>query len=158
TELPVEECDRLGALGGAEINAAKATLANEVTRLCHGAEAAAEAEATAQRLFSRDAVAPGAVVTVHVSVIAEPASGGLPTLTLRPEEIPAEGVSIVQLLVKSGLAGSGKDARRLIAEGGARLDDVALTDAGLHLDAAALSGTLKLSAGKKRHALVRLSG
>jgi tyrosyl-tRNA synthetase len=64
----------------------------------------------------------------------------------------------VQLLVRSGLAASGKDARRLIAEGGARLDDRPLTDAGLTLDAGALAATLKLSAGKKRHALVRLEG
>ena len=53
TELPVEECDRLGALGGAEINAAKIILANEVTTLCHGAEAAAAAEATAREVFER---------------------------------------------------------------------------------------------------------
>jgi tyrosyl-tRNA synthetase len=38
TELPVEECDRLGALEGSEINEAKIVLANEVTTLCHGAE------------------------------------------------------------------------------------------------------------------------
>ena len=62
----------------------------------------------------------------------------------------------MQLLVRAGLAGSGKDARRLIAEGGARLDDAPLTDAGLHLDAAALAAPRKLSAGRKRHALVRL--
>jgi tyrosyl-tRNA synthetase len=62
----------------------------------------------------------------------------------------------VQLLVRSGLAGSGKDARRLIAEGGARLDDAPLTDAGLLLDAQALSRTRKLSAGRKRHARVEL--
>jgi tyrosyl-tRNA synthetase len=58
--------------------------------------------------------------------------------------------------VKTGLADSGKDARRLIAEGGARLDDAPLTDPGLHLDAAALAGGIKLSAGRKRHALVRV--
>ena len=81
----------------------------------------------------------------------------LPTLTLAPDEIPDAGISVVQLLVRAGLAGSGKDARRLIAEGGARLDDAALTDPGLHLDAAALAATRKLSAGRKRHALVRLA-
>ena len=70
--------------------------------------------------------------------------------------MPAGGIPIVQLLVRTGLAGSGKDARRLIAEGGARLDDEPLTDAGLLLDAAALAETRKLSAGRKRHALVRL--
>ena len=139
TELPVEECDRLGALGGAEINAAKIRLANEVTALCHGPEAAAAAEATAREVFERGGV-----------------GDDLPTLTLAPGDVPAGGIPVVQLLVRAGLAGSGKDARRLIAEGGARLDDVALTDAGLHLGAEALAGTHKLSAGRKRHALVRL--
>jgi len=66
------------------------------------------------------------------------------------------GISIVQLIVKSGLAGSGKEAKRLIAENGARMDDQPLTNAGLMIDAGALSSPIKLSAGKKRHALVQL--
>ncbi len=140
TELPVEECDRLGALAGSEINEAKIVLANEVTTLCHGAEAAAAAEATAREVFERGGI-----------------GGDLPTLALSPEEIEG-GISIVQVLVKSGLVKSGKEAKRLIAENGARLDDAPLTDAGLMLDAAALSSPIKLSAGKKRHALVQLAG
>ncbi len=140
TELPVEECDRLGALEGAEINEAKIRLANEVTTLCHGAEAAAAAEATAREVFERGGVGED-----------------LPTLSLAAAEV-GDGISIVQLIVRAGLAKSGKDAKRLIAEGGARLDDAALTDAGLMLDAAALASPVKLSAGKKRHALVTLEG
>jgi tyrosyl-tRNA synthetase len=140
TELPVEECERLGALGGAEINAAKVRLANEATRLCHGDEAAAAAEATARAVFEEGGV-----------------GDELPTATLSAAEVPEGGISVVQLLVKTGLAGSGKDARRLIAEGGARLDDAPLTDPGLHLDAAALAGGIKLSAGRKRHAQVRVN-
>ena len=66
TELPVDECDRLGALGGAEINAAKVTLANEVTALCHGAEAAAAAEATAREVFEQGGVGE-ALETVTLS-------------------------------------------------------------------------------------------
>jgi tyrosyl-tRNA synthetase len=139
TTLPLDECARLGALGGAEINAAKIALANETTTLLHGPEAAAAAEATARAVFERGGV-----------------GDDLPTLTLVAADIPDGGISVVQLLVRSGLAGSGKDARRLIAEGGARLDDAPLTDAGLLLDSRALEGTLKLSAGRKRHALVRL--
>lgn len=139
TELPVAECARLGALGGSEINAAKITLADEVTGLCHGAAAAAAARETAREVFERGGVGED-----------------LPTVTLSAADVPEGGISILQLLVRSGLAGSGKDARRLIAEGGARLDDAPLTDAGLHLDAGALAGPRKLSAGRKRHALVRL--
>jgi tyrosyl-tRNA synthetase len=138
TELPVDECDRLGALAGSEINDAKIILANEVTALCHGADAAATAEATAREVFEKGGV-----------------GDDLPTLTLSAEDI-GDGISIVQLIVKSGLAKSGKEAKRLIAENGAKLDDAPLSEAGLVLDADALSSPIKLSAGKKRHALVKL--
>ncbi|WP_170782548.1 tyrosine--tRNA ligase [Ruegeria lacuscaerulensis] len=136
TELPVDECDRLAALQGSEINEAKIRLANEVTTLLHGAEAAATAAATAREVFEKGGV-----------------GDDLPTLTLRADDLPT---SIVQLIVKSGLAKTGKEAKRLIAENGAKLDDAPLTDAGLMIDAGALSSPIKLSAGKKRHALVQL--
>jgi len=138
TELPVEECDHLAALAGAEINDAKIILANEVTALLHGADAAAAAQATAREVFEKGGV-----------------GDDLPTLTLTAEEL-GDGMSIVQMIVKSGLAKSGKEAKRLIAENGARIDDAPLTDAGLMIDAAALASPIKLSAGKKRHALIQL--
>jgi len=138
TELPVEDCDRLAALGGSEINAAKIILANEATTLLHGAEAAAAAEATAREVFEHGGV-----------------GDDLPTLRLTAQEI-GEGISVVQLIVRAGLAASGKEAKRLIAENGARIDDMPLTDAGLVLDTAALASPVKLSAGRKRHALVQL--
>jgi len=139
TELPLDECERLGALGGSEINAAKIILANEVTGLLHGPEAAKAAEATAREVFEKGG-----------------AGGDLPTLTLSPDEL-GDGISVVQLIVRSGLAGSGKEAKRLIADNGARMNDAPLTDAGLLIDAAALAQPIKLSAGKKRHAMVTLS-
>ncbi|MFY0595878.1 MAG: tyrosine--tRNA ligase [Cognatishimia sp.] len=138
TELPVEECERLGALAGQEINDAKIILANEVTTLCHGADAAATAEATAREVFEKGGV-----------------GADLPTLTLTKEDI-GDGISVVQLIVRSGLAKSGKDAKRLIAENGAKLDDAPLTEVKI-FDAAALASPIKLSAGKKRHALVQLA-
>ncbi|KIC33508.1 tyrosine--tRNA ligase [Leisingera sp. ANG-S5] len=140
TELPVEECERIGSLQGSEINEGKVILANEVTTLLHGAEAAAAAEATAREVFEKGGV-----------------GDDLPTLSLSPADL-GDGISIVQLIVKSGLAKSGKDAKRLISENGARIDDQPLTDAGLMIDAGALSSPIKLSAGKKRHALVKLGG
>ncbi|EAQ44931.1 tyrosyl-tRNA synthetase [Roseobacter sp. MED193] len=138
TELPVDECDRLGALAGSEVNAAKVILANEVTKLLHGAEAAVAAEATAREVFEKGGIGED-----------------LPTLSLSSEEL-GDGISIVQLIVKSGLAKSGKDAKRLINENGAKLDDKPLMDAGLMITATDLSSPIKLSAGKKRHALVQL--
>ena len=140
TELPVEECDRLGALDGSEINAAKIILAGEVTTLLHGAEAAQAAEATAREVFEKGGV-----------------GDDLPTLALTADEI-ADGISVVQLFVRAGLVKSGKEAKRLIAENGARLDDAPLSDAGLMVDAARLAEPIKLSAGKKRHALVKIAG
>ena len=139
TELPLDECARLAALGGSEINEAKIVLANAVTGLLHGTDAAAAAEATARDVFERGGI-----------------GDDLPTLTLTPDEI-GEGISVVQLIVRSGLAKTGKEAKRLISDNGARLDDAPLTDAGLMLDAAALASPVKLSAGKKRHALVTLA-
>jgi len=139
TELPLDECNRLGALAGSEINAAKIILANAVTTLRHGAGAAQAAEATAREVFEKGGV-----------------GDDLPTLDLTAAEV-AGGISVVQLIVRAGLAKSGKEAKRLIAENGARLDDAPLSDASLVLDADALATPIKLSAGRKRHALVKLA-
>ena len=81
----------------------------------------------------------------------------MPTVSLSAADV-GDGISVVQLFVRAGLAGSGKEAKRLIADGGARLDDAPVTDAGLLLSAEALATSVKLSAGKKRHALARLDG
>jgi tyrosyl-tRNA synthetase len=139
TELPVDECDRLGALGGSDINDAKIVLANAVTMLLHGAAAAAAAEATAREVFEKGGT-----------------GDDLPTLTLSAAEV-ADGISVAQLITRTGLAKSGKEAKRLIAEGGARMNDVAITDAGQMLTASDMGDPIKLSAGKKRHALVVLA-
>jgi len=132
TELPLDECARLGALEGQEINYAKEVLANEVTALLHGRDAAEAAHATAREVFEKGGVGEE-----------------LPTAKL-----PAEDTSIVQLFVKAGLAGSGKEAKRLIADGGAKLNDETVKDTSLMVSGADISKTVKLSAGKKRHALI----
>ena len=138
TELPLDECDRLGGLQGQEINDAKVVLANEVTALCHGTEASAAAEATARETFE-----------------AGGAGADLPTVVLSGDDV-GEAISIAQLFVRSGLAESGKKARKLITDGGARVNDAPVTDPGLMITPDQLAETLKLSAGKKRHALARL--
>jgi len=138
TEMDLDECERLGALPGSEINAAKIILANEVTALCHGVDAATTAEATAREVFEKGGV-----------------GDDLPTLEVSASDLP---MSIVQVIVKSGLAKSGKEAKRLISENGAKMNDVPLTDAGLMIETEALTSPIKLSAGKKRHALITLAG
>ena len=138
TELPIDECNRLGALAGAEINSAKIILANAVTTLLHGAAAAEAAEATSRAVFEKGGI-----------------GDDLPTLTLSAKDV-GDGISIVQLLVKSGLANTGKEAKRLIAEDGAKLNDAPLADAGLVLQLADLTEPIKLSKGKKKHTLVQV--
>ncbi|MFV0473325.1 MAG: tyrosine--tRNA ligase [Pikeienuella sp.] len=139
TELPMDEIARLEALEGAELNEAKKILANEVTALARGREAAGRAAATAAETFE-----------------AGGAGADLPRVDFAAAEL-ADGLSAVQLFVRAGLAASGTEAKRLIAEGGARVNDEPLSDAGRLFGAADFeSGPLKLSAGKKRHALAGL--
>ncbi|MPZ10165.1 MAG: tyrosine--tRNA ligase [Kiloniellaceae bacterium] len=142
TDLPLQEIARLEALDGAEINEAKKILAFEATRLCRGETAAAEAAETARQTFEEGMSAEG-----------------LPTIEVSKSELEA-GVPAFELLRRAGLAKSGGEARRLIKGGGARVNDVVITDE-LHsigLDDLGPDGTIKLSAGKKRHALVKLAG
>ncbi|HBN32163.1 MAG TPA: tyrosine--tRNA ligase, partial [Rhodobacteraceae bacterium] len=138
TELSIEECDRLGALGGQEINDAKIILANQVTTLAHGAAASVTAAATAHEVFKKGGI-----------------GDDLPTFNISKSELDT-GITIAQLLIKSGLAASGKEAKRLIAENGARMNDNLVHDSGQMVTIDMLAHPLKLSAGKKRHALVQL--
>ena len=138
TELPVSECDRLGSLEGQNINEAKIILANEVTKMCHGEEAALSSEKTAHKVFTEDS-----------------SDENLPTLEILNTEI-IDGISFTQALVRTGLVSSGKEAKRIIAGGGARLNDQVINDAGFMLYAADLHKTPKISASKKKHALIKV--
>lgn len=138
TELPVSECERLGSLEGQEINEAKIILANEVTKLCHGEEAAINSNKTARKVFTEDG-----------------SDENLPTLEISNLEI-IDGISFTQALVRTGLVSSGKEAKRIIAGGGAKLNDQVINDAGYMLDAAELHKTPKISASKKKHALIKV--
>jgi tyrosyl-tRNA synthetase len=137
TDLPLDEIGRLEKLEGAEINAAKQVLATEATRLCHGEDAAREVAETAAHAFAGSA------------------AEGLPTFSLSG----GAPVLIVDIAVALGMAGSKGEARRLIAQGGVRLNDQVVTDAHAGVTGADLgqSGTARLSVGKKRHALIRQS-
>ncbi|PWC58902.1 tyrosyl-tRNA synthetase [Azospirillum sp. TSH7] len=140
TELPLDEVARLESLQGAEINEAKKILANEVTKLAHGEEAALEAAETARRAFEEGAAAEG-----------------LPSIEVSRADLEA-GLPVVDLLVSAGLAASKGEARRLIKGGGAKLNDGPIADEAAKATAADLNadGVVKLSAGKKRHALVKV--
>ncbi|MGF1625906.1 MAG: tyrosine--tRNA ligase [Alphaproteobacteria bacterium] len=138
TELPLAEIEALTRVEGAALNEAKKVLATEATRMAHGDAAAEEAAETARRAF-------------EVGGAAE----GLPTVTVGQDELDA-GIPAYALFVRAGLAESSSAARRLIQGGGGRLNDDRIDDENRLIGSADLlaGGTLKLSAGKKKHVLV----
>jgi tyrosyl-tRNA synthetase len=135
TDLPLAEIARLENLKDAEINVAKEILATEATRLCHGAASAGEAAATAARAFAGGA------------------AEGLPTFMLKT----GEPVLIIDVAIALGMAASRSEARRLIDQGGVRLNDQTVQAATASVTAADLdsNGTARLTVGKKRHGLIR---
>jgi tyrosyl-tRNA synthetase len=131
TDLPLDEIARLEALEGSEINQAKVVLANEVTRLCRGDEAAKAAEATAAATFGDGGLGED-----------------LPVL-----EVPAGGIGLVDALVGIGFAASRGEAKRLISGGGARVDGLAISDESFYIPCR--GAEVRLSAGKKKHGILR---
>ena len=158
TELPLDEVAQLEALEGAEINEAKAILATEATALCHGRDAALKAAETARRTFGGAAAtdAPSVTSSEHIAVQDKVGIHSLPTIEI-PRSRLDEGVPLYDLLREAGLAKSNSEARRLIRGGGARVNDERFHDETGTVGAGDLTpdGALKLSAGRKRHAVVR---
>ena len=131
TDLDLDEIARLESLQGSEINEAKKILADAATTLAHGEKAAKEAAETAQKTFEQGG-----------------AGGDLPVYVVESGEI-----SLLDALVEIGLCASKGEAKRLIAGGGARVDDEQMKDAGQMI--AVGDEDVKLSAGKKKHGLLR---
>src|SRR5215217_8093097 len=129
TDLPLDEIARLEKLDGAEINEAKKVLATEATRLCHGDAAALAAAETARQTFEQGTVGQD-----------------LPTLSI------GDGINIAHALTQLGFTPSNKEAKRKIAEGAVRLDDIVVNDPGLMLMAS--DDPMKLSLGRKKHGLL----
>ncbi len=135
TDMSINEIEHLGRAEGAELNAVKERLAHEATCLAHGVDAARDAAATARQTFEQGEAAQG-----------------LPTLHLHEKERSA-GVSLVDLLVLTGLSSSKSEARRAIAGRGVRMNGEVVVDLD-HL-VLAPSSAVRLSLGRKRHAVVR---
>ena len=129
TDLPLEEVERLEALPGAGINEAKIVLATEAAAMLHGREAASAAADTARATFEQGG-----------------SGDDLPTFSV------GEGVSLAHALTQLGFTPSNQEARRKIAEGAVRLNDEAVSDAALVIEVG--GEPVKLSLGKKRHALL----
>jgi tyrosyl-tRNA synthetase len=140
TRLPLDEIARLEALGGAELNEAKKVLATEVTAIVHGREAAEQAAKTAAATFEAGAL-----------------DLSLPTIEVPGAELKA-GIGLLAALVKAGLAASNGEARRAVQGGAIRVNDQPVTDERLVLSDARLlpEGVIKLSSGKKKHALLKV--
>jgi tyrosyl-tRNA synthetase len=139
TDLPLDEVARLEALAGSAINDAKKVLADEATRMLHGAEAAAAARGAAEKAFEQGAL-----------------SADLPTIGTPRADLEA-GLPLAVLAVRAGLAASNGEARRLAQGGGLRLNDAQETDGNrtVTLADANADGVIKLAAGKKKIVLVK---
>ena len=129
TDLPLDEIARLESLGGAEINEAKIVLATEATAMLHGRDAAEAAAGTAKTTFGEGGL-----------------GADLPTLSI------GNGTSILAALTGLGFCASNGEAKRKIAEGAVRLDDVTVNDPALVI--VGEDEPVKLSLGKKRHGLL----
>ena len=139
TEIPLDEIAKLAALRGAELNEAKKTLATEATALVHGRDAADRAAETARATFEQGEIA----VT-------------LPTIEVPRAELE-KGWGVLTANLEAGFVASTGEARRQIKSGGIKINDVTVTDEKRKLTLADLTpeGVIKLSLGKKRHALIR---
>jgi tyrosyl-tRNA synthetase len=139
TDLPLAEIARLEKLQGSEINEAKIVLANEATALCHGKEAADAAAETARRVFAEGGIGED-----------------LPVFDV-PRTQLEQGQVAINLFHQAGLAASVGEVRRLFRGNGARINDQPVSDEKRVLTVADLNtdGVIKLSAGRKRHALIK---
>ena len=139
TELPLEEIGKLAALEGAELNEAKKTLATEATALVHGRDAADRAAETARATFEEGTL-----------------TQSLPTFEI-PRAKLEKGYGVLSANVHVGFVQSTGEARRQVKGGGIKVNDVAVTDERQVLTLSDLTdeGVIKLSLGKKRHALIR---
>jgi tyrosyl-tRNA synthetase len=139
TMLPLDEIAKLSALGGAEINEAKKTLATEATALVHGREKAEAAAETARKTFEQGALATD-----------------LPTIEISAAEFDS-GLGVLTAFVKAGLVTSNSEARRQIQGGGLKINDEPVTSDKAVLKAAdaVSNGVIKLSLGKKKHVLLK---
>ena len=139
TELPLDEIERLAKLEGAELNEAKKILATEATALVHGRDAAQQAAATARATFEQGQLA-----------------SELPTVEISRADLE-NGFGVLTAAVQAGFVKSTGEARRQVKGGGLKVNDIAVTDERQVLTPADLTagGVIKLSLGKKRHALIR---
>lgn len=144
----MERISELEQLSGAALNNVKVLLADEATTMLHGPDCVAAIHATAGALFSANGGA-----------LDESSLDSLRTVQLAEGEMgPGRGLRVLDLLLRAELVPSKKEARRLVRNGGVRINDAKVEDEMAEVTAAdfGTSGRLKLSAGKKSHVVVAL--
>ena len=139
TELPLDEITKLEMLKGSELNEAKKILASEITKLCHGLNASESAASSAQKIFEEGLL-----------------GADLPTILIDTKQLE-QGLWIIEALKQAEFIKSNGEGRRLINNGGVRLNDVVVVDPDqkILISDANSDGVIKLSSGKKRHALLK---
>jgi tyrosyl-tRNA synthetase len=139
TEIPLDEITKLEMLRGSELNEAKKVLASEATKLCHGLSASESAAGTAQKIFEEGLI-----------------GADLPTILIDTKQLE-KGIWIIEALKQAEFIKSNGEGRRLINNGGAKLNDIAVVDPDrkILISDANPDGVIKLSSGKKRHALLK---
>ena len=140
TEIPISDCKKYGNFKGALINDAKILVANIITELCHGKDSSFLASKTAENVFKHGEI-----------------DINLPTRFINKNDLKND-IGIIQLFIMSGLVKSGKEAKRLISENGARINDELIKTPDYRLKSQDFENPVKLSAGKKRHVLLKING
>ena len=139
TFLPLEEIDKMDAWEGAQLNTAKEILAYELTKLVHGQEEADKAQAAAKALF------------VHGVEDAN-----MPTTQLTEDKLTDGAISVIDLMVATGLCTSKNEARKLIAGGGVSINGEKVADIMATVTAAQLTDGVTIKKGKKTYHKVTL--
>ncbi|MDP9808944.1 tyrosyl-tRNA synthetase [Rhizobium tibeticum] len=139
TTLPMDEIARLSAIAGSELNEVKKILATEVTAILHGRAAAEQAAETARKTFEEGGLA-----------------ADLPSVEVPAAELD-DGIGLLSLIVRAGLAASNGEARRHVQGGAVRINDQAVSDERRIIGSGEITadGVIKLSLGKKKHILIR---
>lgn len=132
TFLPLEEIEAMESWQGSELNRAKEILAFELTQLVHGGEEARKAQEGAKALF-----------------VSGGSTANMPTTTLTESDLTEGGIGILDLLVKTNLCPSKKEARRVVEQGGISIHDEKVTDVYHSIAKSELEKELILKKGKK---------
>lgn len=157
TSLPMDEVKRLASPENGNINRAKEILGYEATALAHGHEVAMKAFTAAGNEFGfADPKCQVATSSRIAEIQTADLTEDIPTLELTKAEL-GEGIGLLTLIVKAGLAASNSEARRLVMGGGCHIGNEKATDVkAVITETAFADGPITIKAGKKNRKRVKL--